>query len=158
MFNITFIRLVVVVLLLSSCQVSNEKKQQCNSQWYKANLTHYTSYPEKNSEECIDYNGCKWAGYFAGLEGAQPEYWVKNNNIVAVHSKDWGRLKGKSLTLRQGESNIDVIVYDLCSDEDCDGCCTTNLGGDGFLIDIEKYTMERFGSGSGIVEWREICD
>ena len=23
----------------------------------------------------------------------------------------------------------------------------------GFLIDIEKYTMQRFGTGDGIVEW-----
>ena len=23
----------------------------------------------------------------------------------------------------------------------------------GFLIDVEKYTMQRFGSGDGIVEW-----
>lgn len=142
---------------LFSCQ-PNSIKTQCDPQWYTAHLTNYTSYPEKGSKECIDYNGCKWAGYFAGLEKKQPESWVKKNNIVAVHSKDWGKLQGKSLMLHQGESDIKVVVYDLCSDEDCDGCCTANLGNDGYLIDIEKYTMERFGSGSGIVDWREVCD
>jgi hypothetical protein len=145
------------MLLLSSCQLT-KLEPPCHLSWRTANLTHYTSYPKKGSEECVEYNGCQWAGYFAGVEGKQSETWVKEHNIVAVHSKDWSYLKGKRLQLRQGASTIDVIVYDLCSDADCDGCCTANLRGDDFLIDIEKYTMERFGSGSGVVEWREICD
>jgi hypothetical protein len=42
----------------------------------------------------------------------------------------------------------------MCSDSDCDGCCTENAGDIGFLIDIEKYTRERFdGNGDGVVEW-----
>ena len=36
--------------------------------WHQANLTWYTSWPEPDSEECIEYNGCTWAGYFAGVE------------------------------------------------------------------------------------------
>ena len=48
---------------------------------------------------------------------------------------------------------IDVKVYDECSDSDCDGCCTQNARPTGFLIDIEKYTMQRFGTGDGIVDW-----
>lgn len=48
-------------------------------------------------------------------------------------------------------------MIDLCSDSDCAGCCTRNLGGDGHLIDIEKHTMERFGTRSGIVEF-QICE
>lgn len=147
----------IAVLLLTSCQ-SHKVSGQCDSTWHTANLTHYTSYPEKGSNECIDYNGCQWAGYFAGTNGQKSKSWVKSHNIVAVHSKDWQQLKGKTLTLRQDQTTIDVIVYDLCSDTDCNGCCTANLGGDGYLIDIEKYTMERFGSGSGLVEWRENCD
>ena len=51
---------------------------------------------------------------------------------------------------------IFVKVLDLCSDSDCNGCCTNNLGGDGYLIDIEKYTMQRFGSGSGEVNF-QVC-
>jgi hypothetical protein len=41
----------------------------------------------------------------------------------------------------------------MCSDSDCDGCCTANSSNTGFLIDLESYTKERFGSGSGVVEW-----
>ena len=50
---------------------------------------------------------------------------------------------------------IDATVYDECADSDCNGCCTENAHANGldFLIDIEKYTMQRFGSGDGIVDW-----
>lgn len=121
--------------------------------WKKANLTNYTSYPDPGSEECIKYNGCEWAGYFAFVNGKQSESWVKNNNIIAVHSKDANAYKLKTLRLRQGSKTIDAIVYDMCSDSDCNGCCTENARETGFLIDVEKYTMQRFGSGDGIVEW-----
>lgn len=121
--------------------------------WKKANLTNYTSYPDPGSDECVNYNGCQWAGYFAFLNGKQPESWVKNNNIIAVHSKDATQYQLKTLRLRQGSKTIDAIVYDMCSDSDCDGCCTENSRETGFLIDVEKYTMQRFGSGDGIVEW-----
>lgn len=124
--------------------------------WYRANLTNFTSYPDPGSEECIEYNGCLWAGYFAFVDGKQTESWVQSHNIAAVHSKDANKYKLKTLRLRQGTKQIDVVVYDMCSDTDCGGCCTenANANGIGFLIDIEKYTMQRFGSGSGIVEWR----
>ncbi len=45
--------------------------------WRKSELTWYTSYPDPNSDECIIYNGCLWAGYFAYLVGKQPESWVR---------------------------------------------------------------------------------
>jgi hypothetical protein len=122
--------------------------------WRKANLTNFTSYPDPNSDECINYNGCLWAGQFAFVDGKQTESWVQAHNIIAVHSKDAGTYKLKTLRLRQGTKQIDVIVYDMCSDSDCNGCCTENCAETGFLIDIEKYTMQRFGSGSGIVEWQ----
>lgn len=123
--------------------------------WKKANLTQYESYPDPGSEECVKYNGCKWAGWFAFLEHKQPENWVVANNIAAVHFKDADEYKLKTLRLRQGAKQIDVKVYDMCADTDCDGCCTANATENGlnFLIDIEKYTVQRFGSGSGIVEW-----
>jgi hypothetical protein len=43
----------------------------------------------------------------------------------------------------------------MCADSDCDGCCTANAQQNhlDFLIDIERYTMERFGTGDGIVQW-----
>ena len=122
--------------------------------WHQANLTWYTSWPDPGSEECIEYNGCTWAGYFAGVEGQKSEEWVSQHNIIAVHEKDWKKYKLKTFRLRMNGSTIDAVVYDMCSDSDCDGCCTENAGDIGFLIDIEKYTRERFdGNGDGVVEW-----
>jgi hypothetical protein len=119
----------------------------------KANLTWFESYPDPGSEECIEYNGCTWAGQFAALSGKQPESWVKANNICAVHERDFAKYKLKTLRLVQGSKTIDVKVYDMCSDKDCDGCCTKNASQTGFLIDVEKYTAERFGTRDGVVDW-----
>jgi hypothetical protein len=120
--------------------------------WRKANLTWFTSYPDPGSEECIKYNGCTWAGQFA-FAGKQSESWVMSHNIAAVHSKDASTYKLKTLRLRQGAKQIDVTVYDMCADSDCSGCCTANSRSTGFLIDIEKYTAERFGTRDGVVDW-----
>lgn len=141
----------------SSSSKSSVSGNDCGATWYKANLTNYESYPDPGSEECVKFNGCTWAGQFFGLNGVQPLSWVKANNIISVHSKDWGWLGMKNLNLRQGSKRITAKVYDECADSDCDGCCTQNLAGDGYLIDMEKYTVERFGSGEGIVEF-QVCN
>src|SRR5690606_17066703 len=141
----------------SSQASSSVAGNDCGSAWYRANLTHYESYPAPGSDECVIYNGCTWAGYFYGISGQQPESWVMANNIAAVHLKDWSWLGLKTINLRQGNKHITAKVYDGCSDSDCNGCCTANLAGDGYLIDLEKYTMQRFGSGSGIVEF-QVCN
>jgi hypothetical protein len=122
-------------------------------EWHQANLTNFTSYPDPGSDECENYNGCMWAGYFAFVDGQKSESWVMQHNIAAVHSRDADEYALKTLRLKQGSHQIDVTVYDMCSDSDCDGCCTENASETGFLIDIESYTMERFGSGDGIVDW-----
>ena len=124
--------------------------------WRKANLTNFESYPDPGSDECLHFNGCLWAGQFAFVSGKQPESWVRANNIIAIHSKDADTYKLKTFRLRQGTKTIDAKVYDMCADSDCGGCCTqnANAGGIGFLIDVEKYTMQRFGTGSGVVEWQ----
>lgn len=140
----------------SSSSSSSTPTNDCGTDWYEARLTNYESYPDPGSIECIYYNGCQWAGYFYGVNGQQPESWVAANNIIAVHMKDWNWLGLKTLNLRQGNRHITGKVYDACADSDCNGCCTANLAGDGFLIDIEKYTMQRFGSGDGIVEF-QVC-
>lgn len=138
----------------SSSAFSSASETVTDTVWHQANLTWYTSWPEPGSEECIEYNGCTWAGYFAGVEGQMTEEWVKEHNIIAVHEKDWKKYKLKTFRLRMNGSTIDAVVYDMCSDSDCDGCCTENAGEIGFLIDVEKYTRERFdGNGDGVVEW-----
>jgi hypothetical protein len=129
----------------------------CNTPWYSASLTHYTSYPDPNSEECKYYNGCNWAGQFYGLRDVQSEEWVAKTNIVAVHMKDWDWLGSKKIRIRQGNNEIVAMAYDACSDADCDGCCTENLGENNFLLDLEENTMQRFGSGSGTVQF-QVCD
>jgi hypothetical protein len=123
--------------------------------WKKANLTNFTSYPDPGSEECIEFNGCMWAGQFAFVSGTQPKSWVMSHNIAAVHERDAKTYKLKTLRLKQGSKQIDVVVYDECSDSDCSGCCTENAHQNGlnFLIDIEEFTMKRFGSGDGVVDW-----
>ncbi len=138
----------------SSSVHSSSGVASADTVWHQANLTWYTSWPEPGSEECIEYNGCTWAGYFAGIDGQMTEEWVKEHNIIAVHEKDWNKYKLKTFRLRMNGSTIDAVVYDMCSDSDCDGCCTENAGEIAFLIDIEKYTRERFdGNGDGVVEW-----
>jgi len=121
--------------------------------WKRADLTTYESYPDPNSPECIVYNGCTWAGLFAFLVGKQPKKWVRANNIIAIHSKDADKYRLKTFRIKQGTHQIDATVYDKCADTDCKGCCTDNSRKTGFLIDMEKHTAERFGSGSGVVEW-----
>ena len=140
----------------SSSSVENvaQSSSAADTVWHQANLTWYTSWPEPGSEECVEYNGCTWAGYFAGVEGQMTEEWVCQHNIIAVHEKDWEKYKLKTFRLRMNGSTIDAVVYDKCADSDCEGCCTENAGEIGFLIDIEKYTRERFdGNGDGVVEW-----
>ncbi|MCK5831498.1 MAG: hypothetical protein KAH20_14480 [Methylococcales bacterium] len=129
----------------------------CGTEWHSANLTYYSSYPDENESECSSYENCPWMGQFSGLPDKKSKSWVKQNNIIAVHSRDFERLNGKTLNIRQGSKVIKATVYDECSDADCDGCCSANLGSENFLIDIEKYTMRRFGSYYGSVEW-QICD
>ena len=142
--------------LSSSSLDANGNEPVKDTIWNKANLTWYESYPAPESEECIEYNGCTWAGWFAGLDDQQSEEWVSENNIISIHERDFEKYKLKTFRLRKNGFSIDAVVYDMCSDEDCDGCCTENADNDGigFLIDIEKYTKKRFNNyGSGVIEW-----
>lgn len=67
--------------------------------WRSGKKTHYTSYPKPDSEECVKYNGCKWAGYFAYCNGKQKKRWVKGTNIAAVFPIRWRKKKKKKKTL-----------------------------------------------------------
>lgn len=146
----------ILFLALLSIAPAAVANVTCEGTWRSATLTNYESYPNPRSAECIKYSGCKWAGQFYGVRGKKSENWVAQTNIAAVHERHWRRYGGKYLRLRQGGREIVVHVLDLCSDSDCNGCCTNNLGGDGYLIDIEKFTMQRFGSGSGVVKF-QVC-
>ncbi len=140
----------------SSAEIESSESS-ADTVWNRAALTWYTSWPDPDSEECVVYNGCEWAGYFAGLPDQQTEEWVSEHNIISIHEKDWGKYKLKTFRLRQNGRTIDATVYDKCADSDCDGCCTQNAGELGFLIDIESYTCERLSGTKdgcdGVIEW-----
>ncbi|MBN2526392.1 MAG: hypothetical protein JXR76_08360 [Deltaproteobacteria bacterium] len=138
----------------------NDTANTDDLEWQEANLTWYESYPEEGSEECDEYNGCEWAGWFAGLPDQMSPDWVAATNIASVHSDVFGEYNGKTLRLRGPEGQeIDVVVYDMCSDDDCSGCCTQNMRQTGFLIDLEIHTADRFGVHSGVVEFTCLdCD
>jgi hypothetical protein len=126
-----------------------------NLVWKSANKTNYTSYPDPGSEECIEFNGCTWAGQFAACDGKKPEAWVAARNIVAAFP-DFNALKLHDLCLRKGTKSIVVTVLDTCADSDCDGCCTENRGSADQLIDLESYTNERWGVADGRIEWADL--
>ena len=123
--------------------------------WRSANKTNYTSYPDPGSEECIEYNGCMWAGQFAACDEQMPEAWVEAHNIVAAFP-DFEELELHELCLRKGDKTIVVLVLDTCGDSDCDGCCSENQGSAEELIDIESYTNERWGVEDGPIEWADL--
>jgi hypothetical protein len=49
-----------------------------------------------------------------------------------------------------------VTVYDTCGDSDCGGCCTENRGNADALIDLEKYTNQRWGLDDGRIQWADL--
>ena len=129
--------------------------------WRTANLTHYTSYPEQGSDECINYSGCYWEGKFTayGDYEKKPPAWVEAHNIASVRFDHFNKLAFRTLRLRAEKQEIDVVVYDSCADTDCSGCCTRNSRETGFLIDLEVHTASRFGVYDGVVEWACLdCD
>lgn len=42
----------------------------------------------------------------------------------------------------QGRSGL-FQVWDYCADSDCDGCCTQNMQGTNFLLDIDSSAAKR---------------
>ncbi len=129
----------------------------CGTQWHTANITTFSSYPDSNEFECRTADTCPWMGMFKAIDDRQSASWVQQNNIIAVHSNHYEWLKGKTIKIKQGTKEIDATVLDECNDSDCNGCCSANMGNKTTLIDLERYTMKRFGSNSGAVEW-QICE
>jgi hypothetical protein len=126
-----------------------------NLVWKTARKTNYTSYPDPGSAECIEYNGCTWAGQFAACDGKKPEAWVAARSIAAAFP-DFNTLSLHDLCLRKGIKTLVVTVLDTCADSDCDGCCTENQGSADQLIDLESYTNERWGVPDGQIEWADL--
>jgi hypothetical protein len=123
--------------------------------WKSANKTNYESYPDPGSQECVEFNGCTWEGQFAACDGKKPESWVMAHDIVAAFP-DFQTLELHDLCLRKGDKTIVVTVLDTCGDSDCDGCCTENRGNAEQLIDVEKYTNQRWGVADGRIQWADL--
>ena len=123
--------------------------------WKTGRKTNYTSYPEPGSEECVVYNGCQWAGWFAGCEDQQTEDWVASHNIAALFP-GFDDYKLHDICIRSGEKTMIVTVYDTCGDSDCSGCCTANKGNADALIDLESATNQRWGLPDGQLMWADL--
>lgn len=123
--------------------------------WKSARKTWYTSHPDPGSAECIEFNGCMWAGLFAACNDKKTEEWVSQHNIVAAFP-GYEQLELHDLCLKSGDKTIVVTVLDTCADSDCSGCCTTNQGTNDALIDLERYTNERWGVEDGIIQWADL--
>ncbi len=122
--------------------------------WKTGVKTTYTSWPAPGSEECVEYNGCEWAGYFAHCTDQKSEDWVAAHNIAAVFPDEG--LERHDLCIRSGDRVMVVSAIDTCGDSDCDGCCTRNRGGADALIDLESYTNARWGLPDGSLEWADL--
>lgn len=123
--------------------------------WKSGKKTNYTSYPDPGSEECIYYNGCQWAGQFAGCSGQKSEAWVASHNIAALFP-GFEEYELHDICIRSGDKTMVVTVYDTCGDSDCSGCCTRNKGSADALIDLESYTNERWGLPDGSIQWADL--
>lgn len=115
----------------------------------KCALTYYSSYP-RSAAEGYGYNGYAWSGLFKGVNSKKPEKWVKNHNIAAVHSEDWGEYGNKWILVSWKNKFIYAKVVDVCADADTPNKkqCTLNktkFGKPGFLVDLEYHTARRIG-------------
>lgn len=115
-------------------------------------MTRYESYPT-TSEECHQDNGCAHEGEFEYVDGKQTKQWVQDHHIISVLKQDGEEFARKTFRVRQGSNQIDAQVLDICSDDDCNNCCSDNSQQTGFLIDMESFTYDAFGASDGIVEW-----
>lgn len=123
--------------------------------WKTGHKTNYESYPDPGSPECVEYNGCYWEGQFAGCGGKKSEAWVEEHNIAALFP-NFNDYKLHDICIRSGTKTMVVTVYDTCGDSDCNGCCTKNKGSKDALVDLEKYTNQRWGLGDGSIEWADL--
>lgn len=133
-----------------------------------ASLTYYQSYPFccPNSpnydptypkDECDNYSGCEYIGDFAAL-GHESLAFVQTNNLVAFYDNYdpynifWERRYANKTIQLTKEYNGSTYVFnatiaDACGNKDCNNCCAKNSRFNGYLVDMEYYTvMNNFNS------------
>jgi len=116
----------------------------------KGALTEYFSYPrEDDEEERFHYEGDKWKGQFAGVNGKKSEEWVQRHAIIAFYdckypSEDYWRTHycGKRIVITKpccrGKAvhNIVAEILDIHGGEP-KVCRDRNTR---YLLDVEHYT------------------
>jgi hypothetical protein len=125
--------------------------------WKTANKINFASYPPPNSEECIKYNGCPFVGMFSACAPKQePLSWVMSHNIASLFP-NFNAYKLHDLCLKSSAGKtIVVTVLETCADSDCSGCCTADKGNADALVDLEKYTNDRWGVPDGGIMWADL--
>ncbi len=122
-------------LILFSCTVhANTIDSKCGQQWQTGTLTVY------NNSDHIDDNG-----QLPDYRQVTPKF-RKNVPIAAVHEKFWQSYQYHYLQIQWKGKIINMQIWDLCSDKDCNNCCTRNashFSQPGFLIDVELLTAKR---------------
>lgn len=125
--------------------------------------TYYNSYPfccpespnydpNWSTTECDDFSGCDYIGGFAAIGQKSLEY-VQTHNLIAFYDASDAagtdfleKYGNKVIELTYGDITFNATIADTCGDHDCNGCCTANSI-DGFLVDMEYYTvMRNFGT------------
>lgn len=158
-------------------------------QWNVAHATYYESYApcckgyptynaSANTEECTDYEACKYVGEFAGYNTKTLTLdEVKTTNIVSYYDKSkqngmnpaqstkWFRanIMGKTIEVMHPVTKKTMIVkpLDTCSDANCENCCSTNAHPQSnILLDFEIHTALKFWGadlrGRQTVYWRWV--
>jgi hypothetical protein len=142
-----------------------------------ASHTYYNSYPEccfdapnynpiSSTIECSAYSGCTYMGMHAGYvtscnpTGFVPFEHVRHNNMIAFY--DNNDPTGKNFTRKYALRTIvltkifngvtykfNATITDTCGNADCNNCCAINAGINGYLVDMEYFTVVRnFGTTS----------
>lgn len=158
-----------IVLALRNGSDGTFTKNGCPPGYQEAVGTYYVSWPNPGSKECVANSGCKWAGLFhhpkltAGppqgpcspgaklLDGGDgtvrcrwPESVVSQWRLASTWENDSSLLNQQLEIFIQSTPQRKVLVNvgDVCSDADCDGCCSNNTGKGAYkLIDIEKFPV-----------------
>lgn len=66
-------------------------------------------------------------------------------NVVAVHQRDWPKMKYHKVRIGMKGKTGDFVVADYCADKDCGGCCTKNAAkfGNKMLLDMDAAAIQR---------------
>jgi len=140
----------------------------CPAGWKSASWTWYQSYapccpespnydPEYPTTECDLYSACSYTGQFA--YAGQREYdWVNKTDLIAFFSSngDNESYGNKKIKIKANGKTVKAWIVDTCGDGDCNGCCTENANNDGYLVDMESHTVERYFSNLDAAKG-EVC-